>query len=232
MIDEKKLEPRERSLYRNVFLARVRDGASVEAADRQAIHSVTIWQKRGAFNEDPPAAPFGEGEIREVFAEVRRVLLDRHPEAYEDITDALDAKYNIRETVRLDELRMAHDGTIWLVIGLDAEARRVVLKRNGIAVECPLDEVVTWKRVTPAETSKSAEQAARVIREAGAETPRSTPAPKARQALVVGERRHGPDGRVWRIDAIDPHVGHVRLSFMEALRTDLVREVETWPIAS
>lgn len=53
MNTEKKLRPEEVSLYRKTFLARVSNGATVEAADRAAIHACTLWERRGAFNEEP-----------------------------------------------------------------------------------------------------------------------------------------------------------------------------------
>lgn len=47
-----KLRPREVSLFRRVFLSRVEHGASVEAAERQALHACKLWERHGAFGED------------------------------------------------------------------------------------------------------------------------------------------------------------------------------------
>jgi hypothetical protein len=45
------LKDHELSVYCRVFFARVQHGASVEAADRQALHAVKIWRERAAFDE-------------------------------------------------------------------------------------------------------------------------------------------------------------------------------------
>lgn len=47
-----RLRPCEVSLFRKVFLARVGNGATVEAAERQALHACKVWEQRGAFGED------------------------------------------------------------------------------------------------------------------------------------------------------------------------------------
>jgi len=51
---ERKLNDNEKSVYRKVFLDRTNHGTTVEAADRQALHAVNLWNVRGALNDDRP----------------------------------------------------------------------------------------------------------------------------------------------------------------------------------
>lgn len=51
------IEPHERSLARRVFLARVENGATVEAAKHQAVHAVKVWRQLDLFD-----GPLGVGE--------------------------------------------------------------------------------------------------------------------------------------------------------------------------
>ena len=52
LFQEMKLRPCEMSLYRKTFLARIENGASVEAAHKQALHACKLWENVGAFNDD------------------------------------------------------------------------------------------------------------------------------------------------------------------------------------
>jgi hypothetical protein len=46
------LKENEKSLFRRVYLARIAVGASIEAAEKQALHAVKRWNALGALNED------------------------------------------------------------------------------------------------------------------------------------------------------------------------------------
>lgn len=48
-----KLKPHEVSLFRRVFLARINEGATVESAEKQALHACKIWERLGAYSDGP-----------------------------------------------------------------------------------------------------------------------------------------------------------------------------------
>lgn len=54
MSTSEKLKENEKSLFRRVYLARIETGASVEAAEKQALHAVKRWDALGALNDDRP----------------------------------------------------------------------------------------------------------------------------------------------------------------------------------
>ncbi len=59
-----KLRPNEVSLFRRVFFARLEHGAPVEAAEKQALHACRIWERLGAFNEEPATGETDGAEIK------------------------------------------------------------------------------------------------------------------------------------------------------------------------
>lgn len=92
MNNEKKLRPEEVSLYRKTFLARVSNGATVEAADRAAIHACTLWERRGAFNDDtvekdgekPVRSPSAATTWRDEWDSLAEWLIEKYQTSYLD----------------------------------------------------------------------------------------------------------------------------------------------------
>lgn len=101
MSTSEKLKGNEKSLFRRVYLARIEAGASVEAAERQALHAVKRWDALGALNDDRPDLRDAEiARLREGIEAVRALLWD----------DELDL--NLYDEVLYDWLNELVAGTV------------------------------------------------------------------------------------------------------------------------